>query len=77
MNFTKAKMAIITICLLMDFLHGCIAWDPTGPGTQHQANQVQQPACSARQRGHTPNLRETGSDKPPSRGTGFLSDLIT
>ena len=25
MNFTKAKMAIITICLLMDFMHGCIA----------------------------------------------------
>ena len=22
----KAKMAVITICLLTDFLHGCIAW---------------------------------------------------
>ena len=28
---------------------------PTGPGTQHQASQVQQPACLARQCGHTPN----------------------
>ena len=26
MNFTKAKMAIITICLLTDFMHGCVAW---------------------------------------------------
>ena len=26
MNFTKAKIAVITICLLTDFLHGCIAW---------------------------------------------------
>ena len=26
MHFTKAKMAIITICLLTDFMHGCIAW---------------------------------------------------
>ena len=24
MNFTKAKMAIITICLLTDFTHGCV-----------------------------------------------------
>ena len=26
MNFVKAKMAVITICLLTDFLHGCVAW---------------------------------------------------
>ena len=26
MNFTKAKMAIITICLPTYFLHGCVAW---------------------------------------------------
>ena len=25
MHFTKAKMAIITNCLLTDFLHGCVA----------------------------------------------------
>ena len=26
MHFTKAKLAIITICLVMYFLHGCIGW---------------------------------------------------
>ena len=26
MHFTKTKMAIITICLLIDFLHSCIIW---------------------------------------------------
>ena len=25
MNFTKAKMAIITISLLTDFMHGCVS----------------------------------------------------
>ena len=26
MHFTKAKMAIISNCLLTDFLHGCVTW---------------------------------------------------
>ena len=42
-------------------------WDPTGPGTQHQASQVQQPACSARRRGHTPNLRAKQGQTNPHR----------
>ena len=40
---------------------------PTGPGTQHQANQVQQPACSARRRGHTPNLHTKQGQTNPHR----------
>ena len=40
---------------------------PTGPGTQHRANQVQQPACSARRRGHTPNLRVKQGQTNPHR----------
>ena len=26
MNFTKAKKAVITNCLLTDFTHGCVTW---------------------------------------------------
>ena len=26
MHFTQAKLAVITICLVANFLHGCIAW---------------------------------------------------
>ena len=25
MNFTNAKMVVITICLVMDFTHGCVS----------------------------------------------------
>ena len=39
--------------------NGFFAWlrclGHTGPGTQHRANQVRQPACSTKLRGHTPN----------------------
>ena len=42
-------------------------WDPTHPGTQHQASQVQQPACSTRRRGHTPSLRAKQGQTNPHR----------
>ena len=44
MNFTKAKMAIKTKCLIMNFTHSCIAWvllalvhstTPAGFDSQH------------------------------------------
>ena len=51
--------------------HGFYAWlrhwDPTGPDTLHRANQVQQPACSARRRGHTPSLRTKQGQTNPHR----------
>ena len=77
MNFTEAKMAIITAGLVTNFLHGdvrqfCYPWYTTlsQPGsTASVFNQATWP--------YTQFARETGSDKPPSRGTGFPSDLIT
>ena len=51
--------------------HKFYAWlhrsGPTGPGTQHRASQVQQPACSARRRGHTPSLRAKQGQTNPHR----------
>ena len=51
--------------------NGFFAWlhclGPTGPGTQHQANQVQQPACLARRCGHTPTKRRKQGQTKPHR----------
>ena len=53
--------------------NGFFAWlhclGPTGPGTQHQASQVQQSACSTKLRGHTPNKRGKQGQTNPHRVT--------
>ena len=50
---------------------GFYAWlcqsDLTGPGTQNRASQVQQPACSARRRGHIPSLQVKQGQTNPYR----------
>ena len=51
--------------------NGFFAWlhclGPTGPGTQHQSSQVQQPACSARRCGHIPNKHAKQGQTNPHR----------